>query len=1172
MSLAEILTPAQKIAVENRGGKLLVSAAAGSGKTKVLVDRLISYLTDPINPANIDDFLMITYTKAAAAELRGKIADKLTQYIADHPENRHMQHQIQRLYLAKISTVHAFCADILREYAYQLDISADFRIAEENECMEMTLQILDKILEDAYSNRMDDASFRAFVDSQGLGRDDRQIPEIILQIHTSALCHLNPDQWLDWCLEITKVDGVEDAADTLWGKYLIQDLKEYLAQQITSLQNCIARAERVPGLEKPVALLSSTIDSLRSLQNCNTWDAIVAHPPITYGTLTFTKEHRGSMLAEQMKAIRNACKDGVSKKRKAISDCSSVVLHHMQQTHLASTALISLVKEFRAQYDRLKRSRRVLDFSDIEQRTLDLLLGKQRTWISSAAGEISMRFREILVDEYQDSNEVQDAVFSVLTHKQQNCFMVGDVKQSIYQFRLADPDIFLAKYNTYLPASNAAPGQGRKVMLSSNFRSSAGVINAVNDVFTECMSSQVGGLSYGSDEMLYEGIPHVPLPEAEVELYGIDVMEDTYEEEARFVAQRIKELLNGTHMIRAGDILRPITADDIVILLRSPGSVGGEFRYALEQHGIPCTMGNDLDLFLLPEIDTIRSLLQTIQNPLQDIPLIATLSSPVFGFTADELGQIRSQKKHGPFYHSLQVCDLPKVKHFLDALSQLRKASRFLTATQLIHKCFTLTQMLSIYGAMENGSQCIRNLHSFCQIATDYEVTGRKDLTFFLEYLDTIQERGLPVNVGASVGAVRIMSIHKSKGLEFPVVFLCGLSRMFNTSDTQKTVLCHKEMGLGLSCVNQDQRVRFPSIAKRAIAAKLSADSISEELRVLYVAMTRARDRLIMTYAAGNLTDRLTDIVLRMDMSAKELLTAHVHCPGSWVLQTALRRTEADEFFRIAGYPDSVRVSGYPWSIHVVTAPDVVATAAETQEEKAEISDEIIEKIRQGLSFQYPYVTATQTPSKLTATQLKGRVKDLEAAEFTDQHQQNTFLFRDPSTRFTHISGTDYGNALHTAMQYLDLYKCRTIDGIQAELHRLVNSGILDEDQMKLVDQEGILRFLNSDLGSQILDGKEVLREFKFTIMENAQEFSPDAADDTVLLQGVVDCAIIDDDGITIIDFKTDHVTQSSVSERALQYKTQVSIYAKALSKIYKKPIKAAYLYFFSLGQFLQII
>ena len=588
--MAEKLTPQQKLAVEDRGGKLLVSAAAGSGKTKVLVDRLMSYLTDSIDPANIDDFLIITYTKAAASELRGKISDKLTAYIADHPENRHMQQQIQRLHMAKISTVHAFRADILREYAFRLDLSADFRIAEENECQEIMHEVLQQFLDEAYTARIDDAAFRSFIDTQGLGRDDRQIPEIVLQVYSSALCHLDPDGWLDWCLESSNVDGLQDAGETVWGAYLNEDLKTYLSIQIESLENCIQAASDIPGLEKPITLLSATVHSLRSLQNCSTWDAIVNHPPIEYGTLTFKKEHKGTQLSERIKAVRNACKEGLSKKLRFFTDTSDIVLLHLHESAESSRGLVDLVKEFRARYDKVKKNRRVLDFSDIEQKTLDLLLGKRRSGITTAAEEIGARFREIMVDEYQDSNEVQDAIFSALTQNRQNCFMVGDVKQSIYQFRLADPGIFLKKYDAFLPAGNAQVGEGRKVLLSSNFRSSGGIISAVNDVFSECMSRKVGGLQYGDEEMLREGIPHIPLPDTEVSLFAIDVKEDTYQEESTFVAKQIKSLLNGEHLIRQGDSLRPITADDIVILLRSPGSTGGEFRYALEAAGIACTI------------------------------------------------------------------------------------------------------------------------------------------------------------------------------------------------------------------------------------------------------------------------------------------------------------------------------------------------------------------------------------------------------------------------------------------------------------------------------------------------------------------------------------------------------------------------------------------------------
>lgn len=1169
--MSEKLTPQQKVAIEDRGGRLLVSAAAGSGKTKVLVDRLMTYLTDTHDPANLDDFLIITYTKAAASELRGKISDRITKYITEHPDDRHMQQQIQRLYLAKISTVHAFCADILREYSYRLDISADFRIAEENECLEMMHQILQQLLDDTYAQKLDDEAFRAFIDTQGLGRDDRQIPEIILQIYTSALCHLDPDGWLDWCLRATQVDDIQDAADTVWGAYLIDDLKAYLSQQIHTLERCIAQATDVPGLEKPVNLLSITLEGLQSLHDCNTWDAIVNHAPIEYGTLTFKKEHKGTQLAEQIKAVRNACKEGVAKKLRAFTDTSDSVLAQLKVSALASHGLVVLVKSFRKLYDKQKRSRRVLDFSDIEQKTLDLLLGKSRTGITSAAEEISARFREIMVDEYQDSNEVQDSIFSALTHRRQNCFMVGDVKQSIYQFRLADPGIFLKKYHTFVPAESATAGAGRKVLLSSNFRSSCGVISAVNDVFTTCMSAKVGGLPYGKDEMLREGISHIPLPDSEVELYGIEVQADTYLEEASFVAQRILELLDGKHMVRQENTLRPIIPDDIVVLLRSPGSVGGEFRYALESAGIPCTMGMDIDLLQTPEVDTLRSILQIVHNPLQDIPLIAALTSPVFGFTADELAIIRSKQRYTSFYHALLSSESIKATSFVVLLTALRKEARFLTVSQLLHQIFLRTGMLNIYGAMECGEEYVRNLQNFCQIAADYESTGRKELSYFLEHLTAMEEKGLSIAGNTPSGAVRIMSIHKSKGLEFPVVFLCGLSRSFNMADIQKQVLCHKDLGLGLTSINTVQRVRYPTIAKRAIAARISEESISEELRVLYVAMTRARDRLIMTYAASKLEERLREIALRIDMSDRELLTAYVNCPGSWVLMTALQRTEAGEFFSVADKPDCVSVQDIPWSIHVIQVQDHATVTTEAVQDDRITHDEALTKIQRGLSFRYPYQSATITPSKLTATQLKGREKDQESVEFTETAQKQTRNFRSPEMISSQHHGTEYGNALHSVMQYLDFDLCVDEKSINKDISRMVSSGLISQKQSEIVDTQKILRFFCSELGIKLRSAKNVVREFKFSVLEDAGSYYPDLKDDYILLQGVVDCAIIEDIGITVLDFKTDFITAENLNDKITQYREQVRVYAKALERIYEKPIHAAYIYFFCSDQLICI-
>ena len=1169
--MAEQLTTQQWEAVTNRGGKLLVSAAAGSGKTKVLVDRLLSYLTDSVNPANLDDFLIITYTKAAASELRSKIGSKLTERIAQSPENRHLQQQMQRLYLTQISTVHSFCTDILRQYAHRLDISADFRVADENECAELQVRAMEQILEQGYSSINEDPDFQAFVDSQGLGRDDRQVPQIILSVFNRAKCHLNPEKWLADCLNATDTSSLTDAAQTIWGKYLIDDLHEYVDLQIEALSNC-ANAAAASGMEKPAALLCDTVDQLRNLRNCNSWDGVVSALHIHYGTLSFPKNCDDPVLVQRIKAVRNACKDGLAKKMRRFTGSSDRVLADLNISAAPTRGLISLVNKFTGEYDRLKRGRRVLDFSDLEHFTLDILQGKKRTGPTAAAIEIGSRYREIMVDEYQDSNAVQDAIFSALTHKSQACFMVGDVKQSIYQFRLADPGIFLDKYAAYSYAENAKPGQGRKVLLSKNFRSGGGVIDAVNDVFVNCMSPKIGGLVYGEDEMLHEGVPHISINEPEVELYGIQVQEDSYAQEAAFVADRISQLLDGKHMIRQGDKLLPIMPEDIVILLRSPGSVGNVFFNALESRGIHCITGNSVDLLQTEEIETLRAILQVISNPLQDIPLIAVMTSRVFGFNADDLAGLRILDKFSPIYRVLDQSDNPRIKDFISTLDILRTESRMCSLSQLLDKIFIHTKMDSLFGAMQDGDLRKENLHAFCRIATQFESNGQADLLRFLEYLTVMETRGLSITEEPSnVGAVTVMSIHKSKGLEFPVVFLCGLSKTFNLEDTKGQVLCDSELGLGLCCVDMDNRVRYPTIAKRAIAAKMQAETISEEMRVLYVAMTRARDRLIMTYASKYLERELRDICDRMDMSRQLLLTSDVSCCGEWVLQSALRREEAGAFFAVAGTPDVRALTTTPWRIMYIDKTSDIATFIATPQIVPAMPQEAVTLIRESLAYRYPYLAATEMPSKQTATQLKGRYKDQEAADGTADYKHIIRNWRKPSFVNGQAEGKTYGSALHAVMQYIRFAACSDLDAVKNEICRLADEGFITQEQKDLADSRAIADFFTTEIGKKLQQSEHVLREFKFSILDDGNHYNADVKGEYVLLQGVVDCAMIEEDGITVIDFKSDRVTEETVGASAERYRTQIQAYAHAMERIYQKPIKQVLLYFFKLKQFIAI-
>jgi len=1165
--MADKLTPQQAQAVHDRGGKLLISAAAGSGKTKVLVDRLMSYLTDPIKPADLDEFLIITYTKAAASELRGKIASKLSERIAQEPENRHLQKQIQRLFLTKISTVHGFCGDLLREFTYRLDLSPDFRVAEENECREIRETVLADLLDRAYENAADDPDFRAFVDSQGLGRDDRLVPDIVMKVYDSARCHLDPEKWLDDCLRYTETDRVEDASQTVWGAYLMDELRKYLEAQIRVMEQCAAEAESCDGMEKAAQNLRQTLYQLQSLADANTWDEVVKNGSIDYGRLTFPRKCPDEGLAERIKAARNACKKGLEKQLRSFTDPSAQVLYDLDMSAPGVRGLIRLVRQFGKEYSRAKQSRRCVDFGDLEHKTLDLLLGTSRSGVTAVAGEIGQRFREIMVDEYQDSNAVQDAIFSALTGKRQNCFMVGDVKQSIYQFRLADPGIFLEKYNSYVPATDATEGQGRKVLLSHNFRSGAEVIEAVNAVFTACMSPEVGDLQYTDDEALREGVPHTRLPDPAVELHALQIREDTYTEEASFVAQRIRQMLDEKTLIRDGEGLRPVRAEDIVILLRSPGSVGSHFQQALEALGIRCSSGGGTDLLQTQEIGTLRSLLQTISNPRLDIPLVSTLASPVFGFTADDLAAFRAKRRGGCIYDALKRDDSPKSQAFIELLEELRRCARMNTLTQLLEVCMNRTQMDSIYAAMPGGEGKSANLQTFFQLAADFEHGDHRDLGQFLDHLDAMEEKGLISAGTAPGGCVNIMSIHKSKGLEFPVVFLCGLGRSFNQESTRAQLLCHKDLGLGLSVADTKNRVRYPTIAKRAIAVKMTAESLSEEMRVLYVAMTRPRDRLIMTYASRNLEGDLADIALRLDFDGGKLLCRDVTCPGEWVLLTAMQRTEAGELFALGGKPAETVTSDIPWLIRAAEAPEVNAGGFALTEEAAVLPEGAEDQLRKGLSFRYAHPEATRSPSKQTATGRKGRTKDEEVAEHTPEPKPVTRSWRSPTFLSRKPDGAAYGTAVHAAMQYLSFEACVDEQSIRDEIFRLAEKGFLSQEQADMVDCAMLARFFDSEQGRKLRSGVQYLREFKFSILDDGSHYGEGLEGEQVLLQGVVDCFMIEPDGITILDFKTDHVTESTLPDLIARYAPQVVTYAEALSRIYEMPVKEKYLYFFKLDR-----
>ena len=567
----------------------------------------------------------------------------------------------------------------------------------------------------------------------------------------------------------------------------------------------------------------------------------------------------------------------------------------------------------------------------------------------------------------------------------------------------------------------------------------------------------------------------------------------------------------------------------------------------------------------------LRALLQTIANPQQDVPLIATLASPVFGFSADDLAAFRCRQKQSSVYDALCADNSPKAVAFLETLAALRREARLNTLAQLIEKIFLLTRMDSIYAAMDSGKTRRGNLQEFYRIAADFEATSRRELSQFLEHLDALEEQGLATATDGTGGAVTIMSIHKSKGLEFPVIFLCSLAREFNRDSTRAQVLCDKELGLGLSVADTKNRIRYPALSKRAIVAKTVSESLSEEMRVLYVAMTRPKDRLIMTYAPKNLKADIQDLALRYDISGAELLTKDASCLGQWILLSAISRTEAGEFHALGGRPAQTKVSEYPWLIRVIEVPKPEKAGMAVQTEERKLPKAPVEHLRQTLGFSYPHSAATAAPSKMTATQRKGRIKDQEAAENAEQLRAKPRSWRKPSFISEKVEGKIYGSAIHSVMQYICYEKCTDVEAVELQIKELSDRGFVTAEAAAMANRSHILSFFETKIGQKLRDGTAYVREFKFSILDDGENYGEGLQGEQVLLQGVVDCAMIEEDGITIIDFKTDYVTEETLPDFVEHYRLQVQTYAQAMSRIYAMPIKGAYLYFFRLNRFVPI-
>ena len=1184
--MAEKLTNEQQSAVDSRERSLLVSAAAGSGKTKVLVERLFSYVER--EGANLDDFLIITYTRAAASELRGKIAKALNERMERDPGNYHLRQQMLRVYRADIKTVDAFCTSLLRENCHLLGEDArghalrpDFRVLDENEAEVLRGRMLARTLEDFYDHLTSGGALLA--DTLGAGRDDSALEQLVLELHAKLQAQPYEDKWLDaqrafWRAVPEKIE------DTPYGKILLNEVRRKARHCKSLLQRAAQEMCANDALNKKYApaFLDASYQ-LEALEGkiAQGWDA-ARGVTIAFPRLAAVKDSDGGEMKARMKGLWDNCKETVKGFAELFAASSDEAVEDLRTMAPAMLALIDLTADFSRRYNEEKRRRNAADFSDQEHEAIRLLVAENGEPTELAA-LVSTRYREIMVDEYQDTNEVQNRIFDAISCKGENLFTVGDVKQSIYRFRLADPRIFLQHYNTWPPLAAADEHESAKLLLSRNFRSRREVLEATNFVFRNVLSREMGELDYGEDEMLRPGASYAESSVCGAEFHLLDLPTQTGEHrvraseaEAAFVADYIRNMLSSRFPVQDDKTreLRPVREEDIVILMRSPSTRLLDYRRALESRGIRCAADAGEDFFASMEIAVLFSFLQVIDNPRQDVPLIAVLRSPLFGFVPDELAALRSQQRTGDFYDALLLSEDGHSKAFLAVLRSLRDSAAHLSVRELLSEIYRKCNVLGVFGAMHRGAERKENLLAFLELSEDFASAGRQGL---FDFVRTLREQLASGEAAAmqtthASSGVRIMSIHKSKGLEFPVVILSDLARRFSNMDFQSSVLVHPQLGLGPVCVDTQRHIQYPTIARQALERTLRREAKAEELRVLYVAMTRAKEKLVMVHTQANAGGRVADLMALSDCPVLPEAVDSGKCMGDWIMLPLLQRSEAGALRAFAGQNSEGRffTEETPWTVCVHDGLQFAAPVQQSDaaaEERAPQREELPADFA-ALSYRYPYAEQTAFPAKLTATQLKGRAIDEEISENTTLPPRLRNLCKPKFLAGkTALTGAERGTALHLVMQDLDFFCEPNEQSVRAQIEAMRAQRKLTEEQANAVDVHAIVQFLRSDLAARIRKSEQVEREYRFSLLRPVRDFSSLDADDSVLLQGVVDCFIEEDGELVVVDFKTDHVSRAQLDERAEHYRPQLEAYSMALTRVMGKKVKEKVLYFFSAGE-----
>lgn len=1204
-------TNEQQAAIDSRGQTLLLSAAAGSGKTAVLVERIIRRLLDKEYPIDITELLVVTFTKAAAAEMRDRIGTALMKALSETKDPR-VERQLALLPSAQISTLHAFCQHVIRKYFYTIDLDPAFSIAGEEELNLLRRQVLEDVFLSYYEDDEKASILYPLADMFGSDRGDDILMDTVSRMYTYARSLAWPEHWLKEAARAYDVapDAVID--DMVWAGPIKDAVRRILEEDARLYDGVLYHLRQREAFAPACDTFVAEQAALRQAAQARSWNDLSRF----VRAIDFPRLKSLRKLSDDDKAVWERCK-------KVRDDVKKDVIKTLQAVYFSTTpeewldgmramkpimdGLVTLTLDFAKAYGAAKKEKGWIDFSDLEHFCLQILLAPdaspEHPVPSAAAEELRSQYEEVFIDEYQDTNGVQELI-TRLVSGEDNRFMVGDIKQSIYRFRLADPTLFLEKYQSFSRDEKAVQ---RCIDLGRNFRSVPVVLDAVNAVFSRAMTAEAAGMDYGEREKLYAGrqapdderwiggpveVDIVPTPSDEEDDDG----STAFEKECRFIAGRIGELLaSGRMAARKDGTLEPLSYRHIVVLLRSMAGKADVLIQALQEGGIPSYAEQSGGYFAAVEVQVMLALLRCIDNPEQDLAMAAVLRSPLVGLDETALAGVRLAGD-GTLWQNLPafVASLPDgvdekedLQQFMAAFDSWRTYSRRHGVAELLQRLYDDTAYVDFVGAMPGGDVRQANLKALYDRALQYEEAGFRGLFRYLQLMDKMKEDGLDLApakvVSEKEDVVRIMSIHKSKGLEFPVVFVADMGKAFNRRDTQDQILFHNRLGIGLKQYDPEWRMSYPTLIWSGIAAQLRWEGTAEEERILYVAMTRARDQLILTGHSSHI-DR------DWQRWTSRLNPAQAKSYFDWVMPAALApfgaKADADYARPGAAWQDAV------WQVRIARA-----VSAGTVEEGAYDGEPRLEALRRGdltgtpvpswldeqLSWQYAYPQAVRTAAKFSVSEIKRRYQELHSDELQDEAalsvpaaaviptapgEDDAFAALPPwlAGEEAAVSGAQRGTALHKALQYITPAADQTTATLRREIDAFVCQGLLSREEAKLVYVPVLAAFCQSDIGRRMAESPELHREYSFTVLLAGGDPLPEAeTGEQILIQGVIDCLFREDDAWILVDYKSDRLETADAFRS--RYAVQLALYKRAVEQITHRPVEETYIYSLHLQQ-----